>query len=148
MIGTILWALVAGVILGYLGKLLLPGRQNIPAWATIGAGIVAALLGGLIADWLGVGETAGIDWWRHIIQVIFAVLAIWAVASMYARRGARRPPAVGLGHVALGTFELPAPGGVVWTAESSARGTRKRASREDGASIGPVPRASVASAGY
>ena len=87
MIGTILWALIAGVILGYLGKLLLPGRQNIPAWATIGAGVVAALLGGLIADWIGVGETAGIDWWRHIIQVVLAVLAIWAVASMYARRG-------------------------------------------------------------
>ena len=57
MIGTILWALVVGVVLGYLGKLLLPGRQNIPAWATIGAGVVAALVGGVIADWLGVGET-------------------------------------------------------------------------------------------
>ena len=31
MIGTIVWALVAGAILGYLGKLLLPGRQDIPA---------------------------------------------------------------------------------------------------------------------
>jgi uncharacterized membrane protein YeaQ/YmgE (transglycosylase-associated protein family) len=93
MIGTILWALIAGVVLGYLGKLLLPGRQDIPAWATIGAGVVAALLGGLIADWLGVGDTAGIDWIRHGIQVILAVLAIWAVASMFSRR--RGTPATG-----------------------------------------------------
>ncbi len=86
MIGTIVWALVAGVVLGYLGKLLLPGRQDIPAWATIGAGIVAALLGGLIADWIGVGETAGIDWIKHGIQIVLAVLAIWLVARMFTSR--------------------------------------------------------------
>jgi len=87
MIWTIIWALVAGVVLGYLGKLLLPGRQNIPAWATIGAGVVAALLGGLIADWLDVGETRGIDWIKHGIQVVLAVIAIWLVARMFSRRG-------------------------------------------------------------
>ncbi len=86
MIGTILWALIAGTVLGFLGKLLLPGRQNIPWWATIGAGIAAALLGGLIADWLGVGDTAGIDWIRHGIQIVLAVLAIWLVARMMGGR--------------------------------------------------------------
>jgi uncharacterized membrane protein YeaQ/YmgE (transglycosylase-associated protein family) len=86
MISTILWAIVAGIILGYLGKLLLPGRQNIPAWATIGAGIVAALLGGLVASWFGWDDTAGIDWLKHGLQVLFAVLAIWAVAAMMGGR--------------------------------------------------------------
>jgi uncharacterized membrane protein YeaQ/YmgE (transglycosylase-associated protein family) len=90
MIGTILWALIAGVVLGYLGKLLLPGRQDIPAWATIGAGVAAALIGGVIADWLGVGETKGIDWTRHLIQVVLAVLAIWAVARAMGGRRATR----------------------------------------------------------
>jgi uncharacterized membrane protein YeaQ/YmgE (transglycosylase-associated protein family) len=84
VLGTILWALIGGTILGYLAKLLLPGRQNIPAWATIGAGIVAALLGGLIADWLGIGNTRGIDWWKHIIQIALAVLAVWLVARLFA----------------------------------------------------------------
>lgn len=89
MISTIIWALVVGVVLGYLGKLLLPGRQDIPAWATIGAGVVAALIAGVVADWLGVGETAGIDWIRHGLQILFAVLAIWFVARMFSgRRGA------------------------------------------------------------
>jgi len=88
MIGTILWALIAGVVLGYLGKLLLPGRQNIPAWATIGAGVAAALLGGLIAGWLGVGETSGVDWIKHGIQIVLAILAIWFVARLFGRRGA------------------------------------------------------------
>ena len=62
MIATIVWALVVGVVLGYLGKLLLPGRQNIPWWATIGAGVVAALLAGLVADGWVRRHTAGIDW--------------------------------------------------------------------------------------
>ena len=79
MLSTILWALIGGTILGYLAKLILPGRQEIPAWATIGAGIVAALLGGLIADWLGVGRTTGFDWWKHIIQIALAVVAVWLV---------------------------------------------------------------------
>jgi uncharacterized membrane protein YeaQ/YmgE (transglycosylase-associated protein family) len=87
MLGTILWALIGGTILGYLAKLILPGRQNIPAWATIGAGIVAALIGGLIADWLGVRQTGGIDWIKHIIQIALAVLAVWLVARMFSSRG-------------------------------------------------------------
>jgi uncharacterized membrane protein YeaQ/YmgE (transglycosylase-associated protein family) len=87
MLGTILWALIGGTILGYLAKLLLPGRQDIPAWATIGAGIVAALLGGLIADWIGVGQTGGIDWIKHVIQIVLAVLAVWFVARLFSGRG-------------------------------------------------------------
>jgi uncharacterized membrane protein YeaQ/YmgE (transglycosylase-associated protein family) len=89
MLGTILGAVITGVILGYLAKLILPGRQEIPAWATIGAGIVAALIGGLIADWLGIGVTRGIDWWKHIIQIVLAVIAVSLVARMFASRGPR-----------------------------------------------------------
>lgn len=85
MIATILWAIIAGIVLGYLGRLLLPGRQNIPAWATIAAGIVAALLGGLVAGWFGWDDTTGIDWLKHGLQVLFAVAAIWLVANLMGR---------------------------------------------------------------
>jgi len=91
MISTIIWALVIGVVLGYLGKLLLPGRQDIPAWATIGVGIVAALLGGWVASLFGVDKTAGIDWWKHLFQIVFAVVGIWITARlMGGRRSAAR----------------------------------------------------------
>src|SRR5690606_40737701 len=76
-----------GATLAYLAKLILPGRQDTPAWATIGTGIVAALLGGFIADWLGVGETPGIDWTRHLIQLALALVAVSLVARAYAGRG-------------------------------------------------------------
>lgn len=89
MIGTILWAIIAGAIIGMLGRLLLPGRQNISVWVTIGVGIAAALLGGVLADWLGVGDTRGIDWIRHIIQVALAMLFVW-LAARFMGSGARR----------------------------------------------------------
>jgi len=91
MIGTILWAIIAGAIIGALGRLVVPGRQNISVWATIGVGIAAALIGGAFAHWLGVGATAGVDWMRHLIQVALAALFVWIVARFAANRpeGAR-----------------------------------------------------------
>lgn len=86
MIGTILWALIAGTIIGVIARLILPGRQNISIWATIGVGVAAALIGGLIADWLGVGTTRGVDWIKHAIQVGLAVLFVALVARVMANR--------------------------------------------------------------
>lgn len=82
MIGTILWAIIGGAVIGLLARLFLPGRQNISVLVTVLVGIVAALLGGLIADWLGIGDTAGIDWWRHIIQIVLAMIFVY-LASRY-----------------------------------------------------------------
>ena len=86
MIGTILWGIIGGAIIGILGRLILPGRQNISMLWTVLAGIAAALIGGLIADWIGVGETKGIDWWRHIIQLALAVLFVWLVTRWRSSR--------------------------------------------------------------
>jgi uncharacterized membrane protein YeaQ/YmgE (transglycosylase-associated protein family) len=87
MIGTILWAIIGGAIIGALARLILPGRQNISVWVTIGVGIAAALIGGLVATWLGVGETRGVDWIRHIIQLALAVLFVWLAARLLGRHG-------------------------------------------------------------
>ncbi|MEV1286462.1 GlsB/YeaQ/YmgE family stress response membrane protein [Micromonospora sp. NPDC049679] len=89
MIGTIIWAIIAGAIIGSLARLLMPGRQNISVWATIGVGIAAALIGGVLATWLGVGTTEGVDWIRHLIQVALAILFV----AIAARLSANRPEA-------------------------------------------------------
>lgn len=90
MVGAIIGAIIAGIVLGVIGRLILPGRQNIPWWATIGAGMVAAFVGGAIATWIGVGETKGIDWIKLAIQVVLAVIAIWAVTAFMGGRRSRR----------------------------------------------------------
>jgi uncharacterized membrane protein YeaQ/YmgE (transglycosylase-associated protein family) len=88
-VGAIIGLLIAGIVLGILGKLVAPGRQNIPFWLTIVAGIVGALVGNLIAGAFGVKDTPGIDWWRHIFQIIVAAVAVALAASLYGRSRSR-----------------------------------------------------------
>jgi uncharacterized membrane protein YeaQ/YmgE (transglycosylase-associated protein family) len=90
MFGDIIWAVIVGTVLGYLAKLILPGRQDIPAWATIGAGIVAALLANWVAGLLGVRNTAGFDWIRHGLQILFALIAVYFTARGFTARRAHR----------------------------------------------------------
>ena len=81
MISAIISAIVVGVIIGALGRLVVPGKQNISIWVTIAIGIVAALVGTFIAQALGVGNTRGIDWIKLIIQVALAAVGVALVAG-------------------------------------------------------------------
>ncbi len=80
-IGTIIVGLLAGAILGPLARLLKPGKQDISLIGTILVGAGAAILGGLLADFIGVGDTAGIDWIKHAIQLVFAIIGIGLFAG-------------------------------------------------------------------
>jgi uncharacterized membrane protein YeaQ/YmgE (transglycosylase-associated protein family) len=84
-VSAIIGLLIAGIILGVLGRILAPGQQKIPFWLTILAGVVGALIGNMVAGWTGVADTDGFDWWRHIFQVIAAVIAVLLAASLYPR---------------------------------------------------------------
>ncbi|MFJ8649781.1 GlsB/YeaQ/YmgE family stress response membrane protein [Streptomyces sp. NPDC093546] len=83
---SFLWAIIAGLIIGLVAKLVLPGRQPIPLWLTVLLGIVGAVVGNALASAFGVRETGGIDWIRHIFQVGIAALLIGLVSPMWARR--------------------------------------------------------------
>jgi uncharacterized membrane protein YeaQ/YmgE (transglycosylase-associated protein family) len=82
-------ALVIGLIVGALGRLVAPGKQNIPIWLTMLVGVIAALLGTALAAAVGMAVTPGIDWIELIIQVALAAVGVSAVAGIYGRRGAR-----------------------------------------------------------
>ncbi|GLY16846.1 GlsB/YeaQ/YmgE family stress response membrane protein [Kineosporia rhizophila] len=86
---SFIWAIIAGLIVGAIARLVLPGRQNIPIWLTILLGIVGAVVGNAAAVALGVGETNGIDWIRHIIQVAVAAGLIVLAEPLYSRRSVR-----------------------------------------------------------
>jgi len=79
----IISAIIIGAIIGALGRLVVPGRQPIPIWLTIGIGIVAALVGSLIASALGVGSTSGIDWIELFLQIALAAVGVVLVAGRY-----------------------------------------------------------------
>ena len=86
----IITAIIIGAIIGFVGRLVAPGRQNIPIWLTIVVGIVAAFIGTWIAGLFGVADTGGIDWIELVMQVVVAAIGVAIVAGVYSRRGVTR----------------------------------------------------------
>jgi uncharacterized membrane protein YeaQ/YmgE (transglycosylase-associated protein family) len=82
----IITALIVGLIIGALGRLVVPGKQNIPIWLTLVIGVVAALLGTVIARAAGFGDTGGIDWRELLLQILLAAVGVALVAGVGSRR--------------------------------------------------------------
>jgi uncharacterized membrane protein YeaQ/YmgE (transglycosylase-associated protein family) len=85
----ILWAIIAGLVIGCLAKLLLSGRQPIPLWLTIILGIIGGLIGDFLATKLNVRHTSGVDWIRHALQIGAAAVLIAIVSPLWMNRRAR-----------------------------------------------------------
>ncbi|ARP74562.1 hypothetical protein LK07_31735 [Streptomyces pluripotens] len=85
-ISGIISAIVIGLIIGVLGRLVVPGRQHIGVLWTIAVGIVAALLGSAIAAGFGVADTKGPDWIEWFIQIALAALGVAALDRARNRR--------------------------------------------------------------
>jgi uncharacterized membrane protein YeaQ/YmgE (transglycosylase-associated protein family) len=89
----IISAIVIGLIVGALGRLVLPGKQRIPIWLTILVGIVAAMIGTALARAIGIPTaTSGVDWTELLVQVIVAAVGVGLVATLAGgrRRGLSR----------------------------------------------------------
>ncbi|MCJ0872886.1 GlsB/YeaQ/YmgE family stress response membrane protein [Streptomyces sp. AP-93] len=71
-----LWAIIVGFVLGLIARAILPGKQHQPLWLTTVFGIIGAVLGNAVATWIGVNETRGIDWIRHLLQLAGAVVVV------------------------------------------------------------------------
>ncbi|HEX5116731.1 MAG TPA: GlsB/YeaQ/YmgE family stress response membrane protein [Pseudonocardiaceae bacterium] len=85
-ISGIISAIIVGLIIGALGRLVVPGKQDIPIWVTIVVGIVAAFIGSAIARGIGYANTAGIDWLEILTQVVIAALGVALVSGAMGRR--------------------------------------------------------------
>jgi uncharacterized membrane protein YeaQ/YmgE (transglycosylase-associated protein family) len=87
-ITSIISAILIGIVVGVLGRLVVPGRQHIGMLVTILVGIVSAFIGTAIARALGIPTaTSGIDWLELLVQVLVAALGVALVASLMGRRG-------------------------------------------------------------
>ncbi|MER5703983.1 GlsB/YeaQ/YmgE family stress response membrane protein [Micromonospora sp. NPDC002296] len=83
----IITALIVGLIVGALGRLVVPGRQNMPIWLHMLVGVGAALLGTVLANAVGIStDTAGVDWAELLVQVVVAAIAVAIVAGVGGRR--------------------------------------------------------------
>jgi uncharacterized membrane protein YeaQ/YmgE (transglycosylase-associated protein family) len=85
----IVTAIIIGLIVGALGRLVVPGRQSMPIWLTIVVGIIAAFIGTALAHAIGIStNTPGIDWGELLCQVIVAAVGVAIVAAVGSRRRA------------------------------------------------------------
>lgn len=80
----IISAIVIGLIIGLLGRLFAPGRQNISLLVTIVVGIAAALLGTAIVG--PMSDTEGIDWIELLVQLALAVIGVMIAARLLGSR--------------------------------------------------------------
>jgi len=80
--------LFLGALFGLIAYLLVPGRRNVPIWAAILIGMAAMVIGTLLADLLGAGDSGGVDWIELAIQFALAVAGVAAVAGLRSRRRA------------------------------------------------------------
>lgn len=71
-------ALLAGIVIGALGRLIIPGRQAIGWILTFVVGLVGAFVGGFLAQ--GMDMTI---WWQVlVVQVLVAAVLVLAVNGL------------------------------------------------------------------
>lgn len=77
--------LVAGLIIGALARLIVPGKQNLGILATLALGLVGSLIGGLIAQFFGTGSIWELNVLGFVLAVVAAVLLIGVAESLAGR---------------------------------------------------------------
>ncbi len=75
--------LVAGLIIGLLARLLLPGRQKIGLLWTLVLGVLGSVVGGVIANLLRSGDIFELN----VIGFVVAVITAVALLSVAERSG-------------------------------------------------------------
>lgn len=79
---SIIGFVIAGAIIGFVARLIVPGSGGMGFLLTIVVGIIGAVLGGWLAGNV-FEETGGVDW---IASILVAALLVWFVAKGSARR--------------------------------------------------------------
>ncbi|MFF2654755.1 GlsB/YeaQ/YmgE family stress response membrane protein [Streptomyces sp. NPDC058045] len=78
-----LWAIIVGFVLGLIAKAILPGKQHSPIWLTTIFGMIGAVVGNSLAGTLGIRNTPGVDWGRHVLQLIAALIVVGIGDALY-----------------------------------------------------------------
>ncbi|GHF74271.1 putative membrane protein YeaQ/YmgE (transglycosylase-associated protein family) [Amycolatopsis bartoniae] len=79
--------IVSGLVFGLIAKAILPGKQGIPLWLTILAGIVGAFIGNLVAGWVGyTNANGGLPWFRWVLDIVGSIVVVAIASALYPKR--------------------------------------------------------------
>jgi uncharacterized membrane protein YeaQ/YmgE (transglycosylase-associated protein family) len=91
MVGEIIGALILGLLAGFLGRALLPGKQEMGLVMTIIVGLAGALVGYfLFAELLGIGDDDKFDLGGLVGAIIGTMLLLFIYERLVARDRPRR----------------------------------------------------------
>lgn len=88
---SIIGVIIAGIIIGLLGKFVAPGnKDNIPIWLTLVCGIAGVLIGWYLYSAFGGHGTPGVDWIRWILAIVVAAILTVIASTLTGRNTSRR----------------------------------------------------------
>jgi uncharacterized membrane protein YeaQ/YmgE (transglycosylase-associated protein family) len=90
---SLVTAAVTGLVVGVLGWFLMPDNRTRVAWWAVVVGVVAALIGTVVARALGVARSPGVNWLELTFQLSFAAAGVAGLARVTRRSvssGSRR----------------------------------------------------------
>lgn len=87
----IIWVIIIGIIIGFLGKFVAPGsKDNTPWWLTILCGIGGVVIGWYVYAAFGGGATSGVDWIRWIVAIVVAAILVMIASTLTGRNTGKR----------------------------------------------------------
>jgi uncharacterized membrane protein YeaQ/YmgE (transglycosylase-associated protein family) len=82
-------AIILGIVAGYIGRFLMPGRDPMGFLATVGLGLLGSIVGFLIfTELLGIGDNEAFD----LGGLIGAVIGVMILLGIYRAVMSRRAP--------------------------------------------------------
>ena len=84
--GAVIGIIICGAVIGFLARLVLPGKQDINVIVTIILGILGALAGYYIWGAMGGSDTGGIDWIRWFISILVAAVLVVVYGMVMGRK--------------------------------------------------------------
>jgi uncharacterized membrane protein YeaQ/YmgE (transglycosylase-associated protein family) len=91
----LLSVLLAGIIIGLLGKFIAPGdKDNTPIWLTVLCGIAGVIVGWYVYAAFGGNGSDGFDWTRWFVAVLVAAVFV-VLASTLTGRNTRHGVSLG-----------------------------------------------------
>lgn len=73
---AIIGFLVFGLFVGFVARLLVPGRQKLTLGMTLLLGIIGSIIGGVVANALGTGDVWELNFLGSIVAIVTSVFLI------------------------------------------------------------------------
>jgi uncharacterized membrane protein YeaQ/YmgE (transglycosylase-associated protein family) len=87
----IIGVIIAGIIIGLLGKFVAPGnKDNIPLWLTVLCGIAGVIIGWYIYAAFGGNGSSGVDWVRWVVAIVVAAVLVVIASTVTGRNNTAR----------------------------------------------------------